>query len=360
MLKRLFSISAFFIALQLFQMSAYAESRWYNDQQVKSGGKLYQQNCASCHGKKAEGTKDWKKRDANGKLPPPPLDGTAHTWHHPLKVLRGTIRKGGAPVGGLMPAFKDKLSDEEMDSIIAWLQAKWPDEIYAAWSKRNGAITTGGKTAAAPGGSLAALILANSKPSPVKGIVQTSLGGKYVYATADGRYGFVGDLVDLKTGENLTEGLRKKDRLAQLDRIKLEDMVIIPAQGKEKTWITVFTDTSCAYCRKLHREVPQLSKAGVSVRYIAFPRGGKQGQGYKDLRSVWCSKDRAAAMSIAKGVSKGTLGSGSCKAADAVDEGYQFGINFGIRGTPAIVMPDGEFISGYRPAAELLKKLNIK
>jgi mono/diheme cytochrome c family protein len=97
------------------------------------GLKLYQKNCASCHGKNAEGTPDWRKTESDGMFPPPPLNGTGHTWHHPTKVLVNLIKDGTAKIGGKMPAWKDKLSDQEINDILTWIKAQWPDEIYAAW-----------------------------------------------------------------------------------------------------------------------------------------------------------------------------------------------------------------------------------
>ena len=117
--------------------------RWYRPEQVKAGAALYAQNCASCHKPNAEGTADWKTRDANGKLPPPPLNGTAHTWHLPLGILRTVVRRGGAPMGGSMPAFADKLSAQEIDAILAWVQSHWSDEIYAIWHERDLAAGSG-------------------------------------------------------------------------------------------------------------------------------------------------------------------------------------------------------------------------
>lgn len=111
--------------------------RWYTREQIQAGADLYRTHCATCHKENAEGTKEWKQRDAEGKLPPPPLNGTAHTWHHPLSVLRTVVRRGGAPVGGTMPAFGDKLSSEQIDAILAWVQSRWPEEIYALWSERD-------------------------------------------------------------------------------------------------------------------------------------------------------------------------------------------------------------------------------
>ena len=97
------------------------------------GLKLYQKNCASCHGKNAEGTSDWRKTDSDGMFPPPPLNGTGHTWHHPTKVLVNIIKNGTAKIGGKMPAWKEKLSEQEINDILTWIKAQWPDEIYAAW-----------------------------------------------------------------------------------------------------------------------------------------------------------------------------------------------------------------------------------
>lgn len=111
--------------------------RWYTEDQVAAGAALYQQNCASCHKENAEGTADWKTRDANGKLPPPPLNGTAHAWHHPLSILRTVVVRGGAPVGGSMPPFGDKLDTQQIDAILAWVQSHWSDEIYRIWHERD-------------------------------------------------------------------------------------------------------------------------------------------------------------------------------------------------------------------------------
>lgn len=97
------------------------------------GQKLYQQNCAVCHGKQREGAADWRQRDADGAFPPPPLNGTGHTWHHPTEVLVEIIKNGTAATGGKMPAWKDVLSDAEIHAILDWITAQWSDEIYQAW-----------------------------------------------------------------------------------------------------------------------------------------------------------------------------------------------------------------------------------
>ena len=107
--------------------------RWYTAAQADSGEALYQLHCADCHATDGGATAEWRTRDPAGNYPPPPLNGTAHTWHHPLEVLEQTIANGGVDFGGVMPGFAVSLSRDDRLAIIAWFQSLWPDDIYASW-----------------------------------------------------------------------------------------------------------------------------------------------------------------------------------------------------------------------------------
>ena len=117
------------------QTSTSKVERSFDFAQLTHGGQLFQQNCAECHGAEAQGTANWQQPDADGKYPPPPLNGTAHAWHHSKDVLKDTIKKGTIRIGGNMPPWQDKLSDKDIEDIIAWFQSKWSDEIYTVWYK---------------------------------------------------------------------------------------------------------------------------------------------------------------------------------------------------------------------------------
>jgi len=84
-----------FSCLLLPAFTVDAAERWFNRDIVDYGAQVFQQNCAVCHGSNAEGTRDWRKTDANGNYPPPPLDGSAHAWHHSLGRLARSIKQGG-------------------------------------------------------------------------------------------------------------------------------------------------------------------------------------------------------------------------------------------------------------------------
>lgn len=107
--------------------------RWYFSEQAERGKAIFAANCATCHGNSAEATPDWRTPNDSGHYPPPPLNGSAHAWHHPLSILGRTIYFGGAPVGGQMPPFKDKLTETNIVDVIAHFQTYWPDDIYDRW-----------------------------------------------------------------------------------------------------------------------------------------------------------------------------------------------------------------------------------
>ena len=105
---------------------------------LADGQATFQKHCAVCHGEAAQGlVEDWRK-PVNGKYPPPPLNGTAHTWHHPFSQLKRLVKNGTADLGGSMPAWGDQLSDRKIENTLHYIIQLWPDEIYEAWKKRGG------------------------------------------------------------------------------------------------------------------------------------------------------------------------------------------------------------------------------
>ena len=126
-------VGALLGALALVAGVATAAQRWFTPEIAASGEPVYRAHCARCHGPAGEGAGDWRRRDASGRFPPPPLDGSGHTWHHPIRILLHVIENGSPGGQGNMPAWKDVLSREEILSVIAWFQSRWPDEVYAAW-----------------------------------------------------------------------------------------------------------------------------------------------------------------------------------------------------------------------------------
>lgn len=344
--------------------SANPADRWYTEKQVDKGEVLFKQNCASCHGQNAEATPNWKQTDANGKYPPPPLNGTAHAWHHDLELLRRTVREGGQKLGGVMPPFSDKMSTSEIDAVIAYFQSKWPDDLYSKWAKNfqqtklpslddvgdllNKSITRHLRK------RLGNVEIDDPEQTAIDGVWQVKLQNRYVYLMDGGKHAMIGDLVDLENGQNLTELARRNNASKAIKEYRDSDLVVYTPDGEEKATLDIFTDTSCPYCQKLHQEMSHLLDAGIKVRYLPFPRGGVTGPGYKTLRSVWCAEDRTQAMDDAKSNVEIDDGIEDCELAAVVDRAYKSGNEIGVTGTPALFKSDGQKIEGYVPYQQLI------
>lgn len=103
--------------------------------QIQRGAAVYRANCTGCHGPSGEATPDWRKPNPDGKYPPPPLDSSAHAWHHSTEVLKKTILKGTPPEIGSMPAWEGKLTEQQVADVVVWIKSLWSDEIYDLWYK---------------------------------------------------------------------------------------------------------------------------------------------------------------------------------------------------------------------------------
>lgn len=109
---------------------------------LMEGEAIYKAECASCHGAKGEGQADWRTRRADGKLPAPPHDASGHTWHHPLEQWVAITKFGmvppQAPAGYVsdMPAFGGKLTDRQINNVLAYIESQWPPEIRTLRAER--------------------------------------------------------------------------------------------------------------------------------------------------------------------------------------------------------------------------------
>ncbi len=192
----------------------------------------------------------------------------------------------------------------------------------------------------------------NVSPTPIKGLYQVIVGARVLYASDNGRYIIQGEMVDLDKRENMTEEALKLARRLELEKMDEKSMIIYPAKD-EKHVITIFSDIDCGYCRKLHKNISSYTDAGMTVRYLFFPRSGPNTESYFKAISVWCAKDRNKALTDAKLNDK--VESKTCD--NPIDEHMRLAQLFGVTGTPSIIADDGTMIPGYVPAKELAKEL---
>lgn len=99
---------------------------------IARGAETYGKLCVSCHGKNGEGERpeDMYAVDANGFVVAPPLDSSAHAWHHSDTALVDFILNG-SPQNPRMRAWKDTLDRQSALELVAYMKSLWSPEVLA-------------------------------------------------------------------------------------------------------------------------------------------------------------------------------------------------------------------------------------
>ena len=191
------------------------------------------------------------------------------------------------------------------------------------------------------------------RATAIPGIYEYTHGAEIAYVTADGKYAFSGDLVDLSTNVNITEQHRRELRAKAIAAFPESEMLVFGPKDPKYT-VTVFTDVDCPYCRKLHSQMADYNRLGIRVRYLLYPRTGPNTIAWTKAEQVWCSTDRNAALTRAKLGEE--LKAKPCTN-NPVARSYALGQDFALEGTPAIVTANGEMLPGYVPPDVLAQHL---
>ncbi len=161
-----------------------------------------------------------------------------------------------------------------------------------------------------------------------------------------------GDLMNLSTNKNYTEDAKAAIRISEIDALGESNMVAYNPETVKHT-ITVVTDIDCSYCRRLHKEIPQYLGNSIKVRYIFMPLKGNED--INKTVSVWCADNRKAALDVA--YANGVIESKVCD--NPIVKHMELTRKLGVRGTPAIILENGDMLPGFLRVNKLLTELNL-
>ncbi len=186
------------------------------------------------------------------------------------------------------------------------------------------------------------------RSTPVPGLFEVVLGPRIAYITGDGRFLIQGELIDLELRKSLTMPRLQELKLASVAALGEAKMLVYEPEEVKHT-VTIFTDIDCAFCRKLHKNMENYLSRGIKIRYLLFPRAGRNSASYIKAVSVWCADDQKQAMTQAKvGQSVETA---YCQ--HPIQEHMEVGTQMGVTGTPAMLLDTGDLLPSYLPADQL-------
>lgn len=188
------------------------------------------------------------------------------------------------------------------------------------------------------------------KKAGVLGLYEVIVGGEIAYVDEKAGYIFFGNIVDVKARKDLTE--ERKLKLAQIKFSDLPlDLAIKQVKGNGKRIIASFEDPNCGYCKKLAKELVNLTD--VTIYTFLYPILSPDS--LEKSKNIWCAADKPKAWN--DWMINGTApGAAKCDAS-AVEKSVALGQKLNIRGTPTIFFTDGNRVPGYMPVAQLEKAI---
>ena len=178
--------------------------------------------------------------------------------------------------------------------------------------------------------------------TPFNELYEVDTTNQLFYTDEKAQYLIIGNVYDLKNGNNLTEEHILKNLPFELALKKVK------GNGARK--LTYITDPNCGYCKKLEAELKTVDNVTLyRFLYPIFPGSDEK------VRNILCSKDPNKAWEdwMLNGVTPPT---GNCTTQTA--KVIALGKKLHVDGTPTLIFADGKQVPGFLPIEELEKALN--
>jgi thiol:disulfide interchange protein DsbC len=197
-------------------------------------------------------------------------------------------------------------------------------------------------------GKFPGIEIASVAKTPYAGLYEAVVDGQLIYASEDGKYLFLGNVVELATQRNLTSA-----RNAQLNRVDVSKLPLAQAiktvNGNGSRVLYVFSDPDCPFCKKLEPELAKLKN--VTIYTFINPIPGLHPAAVNTAKQIWCEKNRQAAWDnyMLKGIKP--KAAATCK--NPIDDIMALGNSLRINGTPTLIFASGDRVPGYMPADKI-------
>lgn len=172
--------------------------------------------------------------------------------------------------------------------------------------------------------------------------------GSNAYYTKGSDSVVVGDIFNIKNKKNISESLKGGYNLKVLEAFEDSEKILYLSDKENADMVTIYTDPTCGFCRKVHENIEKYNELGISIAYIPFPRGEEGTRPYEELKKVWCSDDRKESLDLAKQDKANQIESNiQNDCLSTVRKGIDTGQKLKVRGTPSIYTESGYNIPGF-------------
>jgi thiol:disulfide interchange protein DsbC len=193
------------------------------------------------------------------------------------------------------------------------------------------------------------------QPAPIPGLwevrFRTAEGVRIVYSDAEGNHVIQGNILELRSGRDLTG-----ERVRKLSAIKFESLPLEQAikiqRGNGKRTLVMFSDPYCPACKQFEQILQQIDDITVYVFMYPVIRP----ENAEHSKAVWCAADRGKAwLDLAMRGRRATV---TTRCDNPVDKVLELGRSLGVNSTPTLFLSNGERVAGGLPAADLRELLD--
>lgn len=182
------------------------------------------------------------------------------------------------------------------------------------------------------------------------GLYEVFAGGEVFYTDEKASFVILGQIVDAKTRENITEARLRKLTAIAFNSLPL-DQAIKTVIGNGSRRMAVFSDPYCGYCKRFEPDILALKDVTIYTFLLPIIRQ----ESTPMSKRIWCSADRVKAWQDI--MLRNTEPGSEAGCENPIDQVLVLGQMLRITGTPTTIFEDGERVSGALPKDMIEKRL---
>lgn len=187
---------------------------------------------------------------------------------------------------------------------------------------------------------------------PFPGLYEIVFDGQVVYTDEKLTYLMSGNLFDLRSTQERNLTRERRDQIASGALVNAQANAIKRVKGNGKRVVYTFEDPNCGYCKELQKELNKMTD--ITVYTFLLPILSPDSA--EKSKAVWCAKDRGRAWDDL--MNKAALPANAVRTcATPLEDNQRLAQRFGVRGTPAVFLANGQQVGGYLPADKLEQAL---
>ena len=182
-------------------------------------------------------------------------------------------------------------------------------------------------------------------------VVRSPDGLLLYYVDEEAKVIVAGQVIDAKTGRNLTE-----ERQRELSRVSWQSLplqwAITSKRGSGRRKIAILSDPNCPYCKRFEEDLAKVDD--ITVHILPYPVISPAS--VRQTKAVWCSKDRVKAWNDLMLKRIEPQASPDCET--PIEKIVEAGRRLGASATPTWFVETGERYSGAMPLEQLTRVLD--